>query len=151
MLRAKASYILSDCHNSDEIYYLLNAFRLDKKKIEIKTFILGSRTGDVFSEIQEFSLDEIVHKCIFVHWEMVLKVSKSRKHFLLEFSILPKNKRNYYIRTIFHVLRFFEEFIIPKSTFEIYWPLLLVLIWETLEVNVNLLQRNFMLAPLSGP
>ena len=23
--------ILSDCHNSDEIYYLLNAFRLDKK------------------------------------------------------------------------------------------------------------------------
>ena len=24
--------ILSDCHNSDEIYYLLNAFRLDKKK-----------------------------------------------------------------------------------------------------------------------
>ena len=23
--------ILSDCHKSDEIYYLLNAFRLDKK------------------------------------------------------------------------------------------------------------------------
>ena len=91
-----------------------------------------------------------MHLCA-LHWEMVLKVSKSRKHFLLEFSILPKNKRNYYIRTIFHVLHFFEEFIIPKSAFEIYWPLLLVLIWETLEVNVNLLQRNFMLAPLSGP
>ena len=48
-------------------------------------------------------------------------------------------------------VRFLEELIIPKSAFEIYWPLLLVLIWETLEVNVNLLQRNFMLAPLSGP
>ena len=52
------------------------------KRLEIKIFILGSRTGDVFSEIQEFLLDEIVHKCIFVHWEMVLKVSKSWKHFL---------------------------------------------------------------------
>ena len=29
----KLVHILSDCHKSDEIYYLLNAFRLDKKKV----------------------------------------------------------------------------------------------------------------------
>ena len=34
--KPKAQYvanILSDCHKSDEIYYLLNAFRLDKKPV----------------------------------------------------------------------------------------------------------------------
>ena len=48
----------------------------------------------LFSKFKRFFLDEIEHKCIFVHREMVLKVNKSRKHFL-EFSILSKNKRNY--------------------------------------------------------
>ena len=39
--------ILNDCHKSDEIYYLLNAFRLDKKKSREET----TQGGKLFAEI----------------------------------------------------------------------------------------------------
>ena len=42
--------ILSDCHKSDEIYYLLNAFRLEKKKKLVDLLIEKLYLNNSFKE-----------------------------------------------------------------------------------------------------